>query len=82
MEEQHFMKKYWKLSRWELGFGDSLEKSILAVIRITSDNFTRNQKITYSLLGEYSSWLNELKKNWNLNRWQSCMQNSTIFGKN
>ena len=59
-----FIKKYWKLSSWELGFGDPLEKSILVVTRITRDNFIRNKKIKYFLLvGEYSSWLNkEFKK--------------------
>ena len=51
-----FIKKYWKLSRWELVFGDALEKSILVVARITRDNFIQNQKIKYFLLaGEYSS---------------------------
>ena len=45
-----FIKKYWKLSRWELVFGDPLEKSILAVTKITRDNFIRYQKIKYFLL--------------------------------
>ena len=41
-------------------YGDPLEKSILAVARITRDNFIRNQKIKYFLLvGEYSSWLSK-----------------------
>ena len=54
------MRKYWKLSRWELVFGDPLEKSIIAVASITRDNFIRNQKIKYFLLiREYSSCLNE-----------------------
>ena len=49
------------------------------------DNFIRNQKIKYFLLvREYISCLNEgfEKKNQNLNFWQSCMKNSTIFSKN
>ena len=60
-----FIKKYWKFSRWELVFGDPLEKSILAVARM-SDKFIRNQKIKYFLLvGEYHAWLNEgFKKKW------------------
>ena len=60
-----FIKKYWNLRRWELVFGDPVEKSILAVTRITRDNFTQNQRIKYFLVvGEYRSWLNEgfLKK--------------------
>ena len=55
-----FIKKYNKLSRWELDVGDPLEKSILAGTRISRDNFIRNQKIKYFLLvGEYRSWSNE-----------------------
>ena len=54
-----FIKKYWKLSRWELVLGDPLEKSILEVARITRDNFIRNQKIKYFLLDEYSSCFNK-----------------------
>ena len=37
-----FVKEYRKLSRWELVFGDPLEKSIIAVTRITHDKFIRN----------------------------------------
>ena len=59
-----FMKKYWKLSSWELVFGNPWEKSILVVSRITRDNFIRNQKIEYFLLeGEYESRKNSLRKN-------------------
>ena len=58
--QKMFIKKCWKLSRWELVFGGPLEKSILTVTRITRDNFIQNQKIIYFLLvRENSSWLNE-----------------------
>ena len=58
-----FMNKYWKLSHWELVFREPLEKSILAVARITRDNFIRNQKVKYFLLvGKYRSCLNGFKK--------------------
>ena len=61
--EQNFIKFSSKtIENWavELAFRDPLEKSILAVARITRDNFIWNQKIKYFLLvGEYSTWLNE-----------------------
>ena len=44
LEHEICIKKYWKLNRWEVVSGDPLEKSILAVARITRDNFIRNKK--------------------------------------
>ena len=43
-------KKYWKLSRSELGFGDPLEKVSSPSIQVFK---------YFLLVGEYSSWLNE-----------------------
>ena len=55
-----FINKYWRLSRSGLVFEDPLEKSSIAVARITRDNFIRNKKIKYFLLvSEYSSSLGE-----------------------
>ena len=80
-----FFKKYWTLSGQKLIFGDPLEKSIFAMTRIIRDNFIRNKNIKYFLLvGECIArdWTKDFWKNWNLNFWRSCMENSTIFGKN
>ena len=67
MKEQHFKKisykfhkKILKIEPLRAGFRRPLEKSILAVTRITRDNFIRNRKITYVLLvDKYSSWLDK-----------------------